>query len=458
MFRFWWYNDNIPKWEESVLGKKNYVQSNISAPKTEILGIDELLVLGTEGDEENFYAVHRRYFTDEKSYCPACGSTRTRCSKVVHRSFKDIIGSEPNFRIINLHFYQRYLRCDSCGESVFPEPIGFGEKSFRYTHRLADALADGTFSYSYKKVCEKYGVPASTASVGAIMRRQIAFRESQLRQLKTPGTVCVVEVPFYGELYPVILAVWNGRTYCLDILQDTSESTYVQALNPLNSANVRSVFIDPSDSLSTAVAHIFPSATPMVTDECIRRYARASMEKAIDAKGKRLALREKKDHLLLHGKHLSGTDLAKQIKNALSTRPKLKAVYDCYQSLLDLLEVDWTYEDLAEWSANLPSEITEFADLQDAIEIYEAEICSFITNVRHTPEEYSSSAKAVCDAIAAMPHCIFEVFRARCLLTSEHDNVADHDKIFRLGIPVDRMKNKMNEISSNIKERRDYGL
>jgi len=440
------------------LGKKNHIQSNISTPKTEALGIDELLVLGTEGNDENFYAVHRRYFTDEKSCCPACGSTRTRCSKVVQRSFKDIIGPESDFQIIDLHFYQRYLRCDSCGSSVFPEPIDFGEKSFRYTHRLADKLAEGTFSYSYKKVCEKYGVPASTASVGAIMRRQISCREAQLRQLQTPETVCVIEAPFYGELHPVILAVWNSRTYCLDILNDTSESTYIQSLKGLNPAVVRSIYIDPSDSLSAAIASVLPSAVPMVTDECVRRCARTSMEKAIALKGKRLPLREKKDRLLLHKKHLSDTELIEQITSALSARSELKAVYDCYQSLLDLLEVDWSYEDLAEWSAGISSEIVEFADLQDVIEIYETEIRSFVANVRRTPEEYNSSAKAVCDAIEAMPHCIFDVFRARCLLTSEHDNISDHGKILRLGIPVDRMKNKMNEISSNIKERRDYGL
>ena len=440
------------------MGKKIHIQSNVSVTKTETLGIAELLVLENEGDEKNFYTVHRRYFTDEKSRCPACGSMRTRCSKVVRRTFKDIIGSEPDFRIIDLHFYQRYLRCDSCGESVFPEPIGFGEKSFRYTHRLADKLAEGTFSYSYKKVCEKFGVPASTASVGAIMRRQITIRESRLRSLKTPQTVCVLEALFYGELHPVILATWNGRTYCLDILQDTSESTYVQALKKLNSSDVRYVYVDPSDSLNAAVAHVFPSATPMVTDECIRRYARFAMVKAVETKGKRLPLKAKKDRLLLHGKHLSGTDYAKQIKNALSARSELKGVYDCYQSLLDLLEVDWTYEDLKKWSENLPSEMTEFAELQDVIEIYENEIRSFVTDVHRTTEEYNSSAKAVCDAIESMPHCIFDVFRARCLLTSDHDDINDHGKIVRLGIPIDRMKNKMNEISSNIKERRDYGL
>lgn len=440
------------------MGKKNHVQSNVSTPKTDILGIDELLVLGNEGDDKNFYAVHRRYFTDEKLICPACGSTRTRRSKVVERTFKDIIGDMPDFRIINLHFRQSYLRCDSCGSSVFPEPISFGEKSVRYTNRLADKLAEGTLSHSYKKVCEKYGVPASTASVGAIMRRQIACRESRLRQLKAPSTLCVVEVPFYGDLYPVILATWNGRTYCLEILRDTSEHTYMQMFGRLDQTEIRSVFIDPNDSISSAVATAFPSAVPMVTDECIRRYARTAMVAAIDMKGKRLPLKEKKDRLLLHAKHLSDEELIGKITMALATRPELKSVYERYQHLLDLLEVDWTYEDLTKWAEDIPAGMSEFADLRDVIDIYETEIRSFATVFRHTPEEYNSSVKAVYDAIEAMPHCIFDVFRARCLLTREHDDVPENGKILRLGIPVDRMKIKMNEISDNIKERRDYGL
>lgn len=440
------------------MGKRNHVQSNISAPKTALLGIEELLVLGNEGDDTNFYAVHRRYFTDEKPVCPACGSARTRRSKVVERTFKDILGDVPNFKIIDLHFRQSYLRCVNCGASVFPEPIGFGEKSVRYTNRLADRLAEGTLSHSYKKVCEKYGVPASTASVGAIMRRQIACRESRLQQLKTPDSLCVVEVPFYDELYPVILATWNGRTYCLEILRDTSERTYMQMFSRLDQAEVRSVYIDPSDSISSAVATAFPSAIPMMTDECIRRYARTAMIAAIDLKGKRLPLKEKKDRLLLHAKHLSDEELISKIAIALAARPELKTVYEHYQSLLDLLEIDWTYDDLVNWTKDIPAEMSEFADLLDVIEIYEAEIRNFTTTFQHTPEEYNSSVKAVYDAIEAMPHCIFDVFRARCLLTREHDNVPENGKILRLGIPVDRMKKAMNEISDNIKERRDYGL
>ena len=147
------------------MGKKRYKEKDVSKPMTKDLGIADLLVLKTSTDS-HYYTVHERYFSDDKLVCPACGSTKTRCSKVVKRTFKDILwddtpaeeGEEQGFRVFDLTFYQTYLRCDGCNNSVFPEPIEFGDKGCRYTNRLADALADGTFRFSYKKVCDYFGV------------------------------------------------------------------------------------------------------------------------------------------------------------------------------------------------------------------------------------------------------------------------------------------------------------
>lgn len=143
-----------------------HTREDVSRQKTEDLGVTDLLVLDFEGNEKAYYAVHRRYFKKDKSTCPACGSTKTCCSKVVKRKFKDILfDSEDSFRIIDIYFYQRYLRCDGCKDSVFLEDIDFAQKGCRYTNRLSDKLAEGTFHYSYQKVCAYYGVPASTAWV-----------------------------------------------------------------------------------------------------------------------------------------------------------------------------------------------------------------------------------------------------------------------------------------------------
>ena len=134
---------NEIRWEECALGKKLYTKENISKAETEWLGIPALVVLKTNRDDVGLEVVHRRYFEDEKLLCPACRSSRTRCSKIVDRKLKDLLWLDEDhktFQIISLLFHQRYMRCDSCGQSVFPEPTEFGEKGCKFTNRLSDAL------------------------------------------------------------------------------------------------------------------------------------------------------------------------------------------------------------------------------------------------------------------------------------------------------------------------------
>ena len=76
---------NEIRWEECALGKKLYTKENISKAETEWLGIPELVVLKTNRDDVGLEVVHRRYFEDEKLLCPACRSSKTRCSKIVDR-------------------------------------------------------------------------------------------------------------------------------------------------------------------------------------------------------------------------------------------------------------------------------------------------------------------------------------------------------------------------------------
>ena len=73
------------------MGKKLYTKENISKAETEWLGIPELVVLKTNRDDVGLEVVHRRYFEDEKLLCPACRSSRTRCSKIVDRKLKDLL-------------------------------------------------------------------------------------------------------------------------------------------------------------------------------------------------------------------------------------------------------------------------------------------------------------------------------------------------------------------------------
>jgi hypothetical protein len=73
-------------------------------------------------------------------------------------------------------FHQRYFRCKDCENLVFHENIDFAEEGCKFSNRLSDLIAEGTLTRTYERVCKEYGVPASKASVGIIMRRRMRLR------------------------------------------------------------------------------------------------------------------------------------------------------------------------------------------------------------------------------------------------------------------------------------------
>ncbi|EEP27266.1 transposase [Shuttleworthella satelles DSM 14600] len=449
----------------ALLGRKRYKRKDVSKEKTAALGIDDLFALKTS-DDNHFYAVHERYFSDDKVACPACGSTKTRCSKVVKRNFKDILWDKPSgkdeeekkFRVVDLTFYQRYLRCDGCNNSVFPEPIDFGDKGCRYTNRLSDDLADGTFRFSYKKVCDYYGVPASTASIGPIMRRRIQYRESLLLPVSTPQRLGIMEVVFFRESRPIVYALRDDGVYCLDILEDSPEETVLTFLRTLDTNEVDTVFIDPVESIRSAAATAFPGANIVVSDECLLRYARNAMLEIIHSDGKRFPVKFKDAALTMQDKHLQSDFERQQIKDGMESRPRLKSAYERHQAFMELLSGDWKTEDLEKWVDALPDDLPGFDPLVDVIDLFKQEISGYLELEEKPPDFYPTALQAVCEAFRGMPHCIFDVLRARCFLTIAYDTIEENGEKYRLGIHTTRLTQKMNEISNNIKEAREYGL
>jgi transposase len=442
------------------LGKKLYAKRNISKTKTELLGVPELLVLDEGSDDTHLETIHRRYFQDEKLACPACHSTKTRCSKVVSRKFKDVLWLDKDhkeFQIIDLNFHQRYLRCDECGKSVFPETTEFSDKGCRYTNRLSDALADGTFQYSYKKVCQHYGVPASTASVGEIMRRRIQYRESLLSPIRTPHTLSIVETIFFGEYYPAVLGIWDNEVYCLDILKDSSEETCGAFLKRLDASRVETVYVDPVDSLYNAANQYFPMAAIVVTDEAVQRYARNAMMDIIQTDGKRFPVVHKDRRLTVLRKNIDNKHTLTKIDEGMESRPRLKKAYEYHQRLMELLEAEWTMEKLHAWANQIPDDITEFDMVLDIIDVYENQLLQFLELSEQPPNNYQYAVQGLCDAIKAMPHCIFDVLRGRCMFSIPHDTVEENGTLQRYGIRTSRLIEKINEISDNIREEREYG-
>jgi len=442
------------------LGKRRFEKRKVSETKTEELNINGLLALESD-DNDHFITVHKNYFNNHfRPRCPACGSDKTRSSKVVTRTFKDILDADNDkgFRIIDLVFNQRYFRCDGCGKSVFPEDIDFASKGSRYTNRLSDKLADGTLTYSYKRVCDYYSVPASTASVGAIMRRRIQFWESSMDPIYTPETLAIFEVEFYKRIYPVVFTVHNGEPYCLDILEESTEQAYIAFFKKLDPNKVKNIYIDPVESLYNAIQFYFPSVAVMVTDECILRYARVALHDVIYRDGKRMPLKNKYATLMQKKANITEVYTKRQMASSFQSRPILKAAYDHYQKLITLIEGKWQYSDIKAWIDNLPDNLPEFCILSDVVKLFEDNIKLFCEEIGSTSGAYSTNVSDFIIAINEMPFCIFDVLRARIIFSAPPDTIVENDTKKRIGIRVSRLINKLKEINENIKEDRYYGL
>ena len=434
--------------------------SNVSKAKTNELGIEGLLVIEAD-DSDRYIAVHKNYFKNAvRPLCPACGSEKTRSSKVVTRTFKDILGvkDSKSFKIVDLVFNQRYFRCDGCGKSVFPEDIDFASKGSRYTDRLSDKLADGTLTYSYKRVCDYYSVPASTASVGAIMRRRTQHWESTLAPIYTPETLAIFEVEFYNRIYPVVFVVRDGEPYCLDILDESTEQAYISFFKKMDAGKVKKIFIDPVESLCNAIFSSFPSVSVLVTDECILRYARMALHDVIFKDGKRMPLKDKFATLMQKKDNITEVYTKRQMVSGFQSRPRLKAAYDQYQKLITLMEHQWQYSDIKTWLDGIPDNLPEFDILADVVELFGDNIKQFSVEIGSTSGIYSTCVSQFIKEINEMPFCIYDVLRARIIFSASPDKIIEDESEKRVGVRVSRLINKLEEVTGNIKEDRYYGL
>lgn len=445
--------------EVYILGKKNYKSSDISEEKTKLLNIPGLKVLNIGNDDSCYYAISQDYFGKRKAMCPICHNFNTNSSKITERIFKDIIINGKKSDIIDLHFFERWFKCKDCSKSVFPETIDFAEKSHRYTNRLADTLADGTFQYSYKKVCEHYGVPSSTASVGAIMRRRIKYREQHLPELESPDMLVAVEIEYYQERYPLIIGIYGTQINCIDILKDTFEPTYTAFFRKLNSSKIRNIYIEPNDELLRAVTNCFPNIEPSISSECIIRYARLGLKEVIRTEGKHLSIPDKYNLLTLNNNNMDVVDV-KKIKKALHGRKRLKIAYKKYQELFSVFAKKWSYEDLSDWAKSEISEYSEFNEVIFLIDLYKTQIENNLESILKLPSNFIDEIKTACNIIEKMPHCIYDVLRGRCMFSTNNDIIEDENEMGntqkRIGIPIWRFYKNIRKISENILKRRLY--
>lgn len=458
------------------MGKKLFQEVYASQTRTEELDLPEMVVV-TEADDRDtvdftYHSVHKSYFSNEKVTCPYCQGTNTSETKIRPRKFKDVLYDKGKRKTIDLVFHQRYFRCNDCEKRVFHEDINFAEEGCRYTNRLSDLLAEGTLTRTYEKVCKEYGVPASKASVGVIMRRRLRMRLEEMPSILTPNRLIIFVAYYYSEAYPVILGLYDKELRLIDILSGSNILAYSVFFNKFDRENVKAVYIDPDEQLHMAVSAAFPEAKIMVSDECIQRYARDAFQEVIRKDGSRCSIPHRHHLLTMPESYLSSFN-HNRVTNGLRNRSRLRGAYNAYQDLLKQMEDTWKINCISEWLGRLPEylsneakddedleELWEFEILRDVLEIYNEQIQLYLDEKDKLPATVASSVKGIIDALNAMPYCIYDVLHARMLLNVEHDKRVKDGKFYQIGVQIDKLTEKMNDISSQIrkkKENEEYG-
>lgn len=453
------------------MGKRLFQEVYASPDRTAALCLPELVVVSEADDPETadliYHAVHKSYFSKDKPVCPYCQGTNTAETKIRPRKFKDILPSENGERkVIDLVFHQRYFRCDDCSR-VFNEDIDFAEEGCRYTNRLSDLLAEGTLTQTYEKVCKEYGVPASKTSVGVIMRRRLRMKIEQLPPLETPDSLAIFVSRFYSNAYPIVLGIYGDNIRLIDVLSESSEAAYAVFFSGLNKAKVKRVFIDPDEQLHYAAAVAFPGASIMMSEECVMRHIRECLGDVIKKEGTKCFVYQRYHTLCKEEKYLNRTE-RRQVNRTLDRRHRLAGAYNAYQDLLVRLGAKWSAPVISGWVDDLPQYLEDKADddenleplwefdiLKDILHLYEPQLEEYLKLEQKPSAALASSVMAIKDSLDEMPFCIYDILHARMLLNVDQDWMLKENKKYRIGVPVERLTYKMNQISMKIRSKKE---
>lgn len=97
----------------------------------------------------------------------------------------------------------------------------------------------------------------------------------------------------------------------------------------------------------------------------------------------------------------------------------------------------------------------EFDIIKDLLRLYEPQVNTYLALESKPPAAMASAVMSILDSLEEMPYCIYDVLHARMLLNVEHDRVVRDETIYRIGVPVDRLTEKMHDITRQIKKKRE---
>ena len=293
------------------------------------------------------------------------------------------------------------------------------------------------------------------------------MKTEQLPPLATPEALCIFVAPYYSTYYPIVLGIYGDRVRLIDVLSESSESAYAVFFAGLEKNKVKQVFIDPDEQLHAAVTAAFTNAKIMLSEECVQRYIRDSFKDVIKKDGSRCFIHQRYHTLCKPESYLSDYE-QRQVANTLRRRHRLAAAYNAYQELLHSMSSGWSIERILGWLDDLPEYVGDYADadeelealnefdvVRDVLELYESQVNAYLKLRKKPPAAMTSAVMSISDSLEDMPFCIYDVLHARMLLNVEHDCILQDGNKYRIGVPVERLTEKMSKITRQIRSKKE---
>ena len=128
----------------------------------------------------------------------------------------------------------------------------------------------------------------------------------------------------------------------------------------------------------------------------------------------------------------------------------------------------WSIERILGWLDDLPEYVGDYADadeelealnefdvVRDVLELYESQVNAYLKLRKKPPAAMTSAVMSISDSLEDMPFCIYDVLHARMLLNVEHDCILQDGNKYRIGVPVERLTEKMSKITRQIRSKKE---
>ncbi len=321
--------------------------------RTDLLALNELIVLKGKGDPDHFYA-----WLDDLApeHCPLCNGSEIKVQNLFSHTYTDCImeGTAPRVISLTYEFYKYRCKNPECRHIFAPE-ITFASVNSNLTRRLEKQIASMVIEgQSYASIASSFREMITRQAVGQNFNRWITARNEQRMLRKPPSVIAAITGQTEKEDYTLTLSCDEGIRI-LDILLGVDTDRIAASLKRFGSPESRFVLTDCNPTVYEAAKEALPKALHIIPAEMWLKLVRRDFIEYARGPLRWLQIRNKLD-LLLEAKANSEENTPPNLRKIFSSRPELKDPYDDYHYLRDIIfnrEIQWHINELDEWPAGI---------------------------------------------------------------------------------------------------------